>query len=301
MSSSSVSARSFNLAACYLRCQDYWATSKPRISTLVAITVAVGGFVAAWGQPEPQLLLHAVVGTWVLGWSAFIWNQWIERDTDAMMPRTADRPVAAGRMDRSEVYVLGLLTFCLGLLELWWAVNRLAALFGLMTWVSYVLVYTPLKRVTRWNTFVGAIPGALPLLIGWAATGQSLDLRAVAMFFIVFFWQFPHFMAIAWKYRHQYAAAGLKMVTVLDPTGRRAGIQAVVGALALLPVSLVPALAAPPTIVYALVCFVLGLGLLGFAIGFWRQRSDASARLLFRASLVYLPLIMLGLASLPFI
>lgn len=283
------------------RLHDYFELTKPRIATLVLVTVAVAAIVASWGQPDPTLLFHAVFATALIASSASIWNQWIERDTDAMMERTAGRPVPTGRVTRWEIHALGAATLLIGFAELMICVNTTSALLGLATWVLYVLVYTPLKRVTSWNTLVGAIPGAMPILIGWTAMGQSIDLRGWSLFFIVFLWQFPHFMAIAWKYRHQYGDAGIKMITVVDGTGRRAGIQAVVGALALLPVSLIPALMAPPSPAYAVVAFLLGLGQLALAIRFFLRRDLLSARLLLRASLVYLPVVMLGLATIPLI
>ena len=283
------------------RLNDYVELTKPRIATLVLITVAVAGIVASWGQPNVVLLCHAVLATALIASSASIWNQWIERDTDALMPRTAGRPVPTGRIGRGEIHAIGSLAFLIGFAELFWFVNLQTALLGVATWVLYVLVYTPLKRRTSWNTLVGAIPGAMPILIGWSAMDQHFDLRAWALFFIVFLWQFPHFMAIAWKYRHEYGNAGLKMITVVDPTGRRAGIQAVVGALALLPVSLIPAILSPPSPAYAVVAFLLGMGQLALAVRFFLRRDLVSARLLLRASLVYLPVIMFGLAAIPLI
>lgn len=279
----------------------YFELTKPRISLLVLVTVAVAGIVASWGQPDPISLFHAVFATALISTSALIWNQWIERDTDALMERTAGRPVPTGRVSKREIHVLGAITLFVGFAELLLCVNATSALLGLTTWVIYVLIYTPLKRHTSWNTLIGAIPGAMPILIGWTAMGQAMDVRAWSLFFIVFLWQFPHFMSIAWKYRHQYGAAGLKMITVVDGTGKRAGIQAVIGALALLPVSLIPALMSPPAPAYAVVVFLLGLGQLGLAVRFFFRRDLISARLLLRASLVYLPVVMLGLAALPLI
>ncbi|MEM7313222.1 MAG: heme o synthase [Planctomycetota bacterium] len=281
------------------RLQDYLELTKPRISTLVLVTVAVGGFVATWGQPDPYLLFHAIVGTGLVAASSCIWNQWIERDTDARMPRTANRPIASGRVGRTEVYILGSALLLIGVVELAFAVNVATAVLGLVTWLLYVAVYTPLKTVTRWNTLVGAVPGALPVMIGWSAMGQPFDVRAAAMFLIVFLWQFPHFMAIAWKYRHEYGSVGIQMVTVTDPSGRRAGVQAVVGAIALIPASLVPAIVAPPSRLYAAFAIVLGLIYLLAAVRFWQQRDDGRARTLLRTSLIYLPLVMFGLACLP--
>ncbi len=281
--------------------RDICELIKLRLSFLVLITVAVGGIVATWGQPDPITLFHAVIATGLIAASASIWNQWLERHTDALMPRTADRPIAAGRIGGTAALALGVATLLIGVGDLLLAVNRATAALGLTTWILYVIVYTPMKRVSPWNTLIGAIPGALPVLIGWVASGQPLDLRAAAMFLIVFFWQFPHFMAIAWKYRAQYANVGMKMVTVTDQSGRRAGIQAVVGSLALLPVSLIPALVVPPSMIYAVTVFALGTLMLVYSWRFWQDRSDQTARALFRTSLIYLPCVMLALACLPLI
>ncbi len=285
----------------YARLGEYFDMTKPRLSSLVLVTVAVGGFVASWGQPDLPVLLHAVCATGLIAASAAIANQWLERDTDALMQRTASRPVPTGRVGWTEVVLLTTSTLLIGLADLAVMVNWKAAALGALTWILYVLVYTPLKKITRWNTLVGALPGALPVLIGWAATGSSFDLRAAAMFLIVFLWQFPHFMAIAWKYRDEYGNAGLKMVTVTDPSGRRAGIQAVFGSMALLPVSLVPAVMAPPCPAFAIVAFLLGIMMLLLSAAFLIDRNDATARRLLRGSLIYLPCVMLGLAAIPLI
>ena len=282
------------------RFSDYVTMAKPRISAMVLVTVAVGGFVASWGQPQLWTLVNAVFGTAIVATSATIWNQWIERDSDLLMPRTADRPVAARRIRNREVWLIGGLTFVCGLAHLCLAVNAKTAALAAATWVLYVLVYTPLKKVTPWNTLVGAVPGALPVLIGWTATGQPLDLRAViALFMVVFLWQFPHFMSIAWLYRKEYEQAEIQMITVTDPSGRRAGLQAVVGALALLPVSLVPAVLAPPSLVYAIVAILLGIMFLANSVRFQLKRDEVSARRLLRTSLIYLPTVMLGMACIP--
>jgi protoheme IX farnesyltransferase len=171
-------------------------------------------------------------------------------------------------------------------------VNLTTAAIGVATWALYVWVYTPLKTRAASNTAVGAVAGALPVLMGWTSVGAPLDLRAWSLFLIVFLWQFPHFMAIAWIYRRQYAAAGLKMLPVVDPSGYRAAAQAVVSALVLIPVSLVPCLARPAAEMYFVWAVAIGLAQLGFAVGFLLQLSDASARRLLLASLVYLPAIM---------
>jgi protoheme IX farnesyltransferase len=284
---------------------DYVELTKPKISVLVLVTVAVSMFVATWGPPSPWLLLHTLVGTALVAASASALNQRLERSSDARMDRTVARPLPAGRLTERDALLFGAGTIFVGLLYLAIAVNWSTAILGAATWVLYVAVYTPLKRVTPLNTVVGAIAGALPTLMGWSAAGGSFSLSAGGMtaatlFVIVYLWQFPHFMAIAWIYRRQYDAAGLKMLTVVDPTGWRAAQQAVVAALALLPVSLVPALlhAGP---VYFAVAIGLGLVYLGSSIRFCVRRDDASARWLLRASLVYLPALLFMIMLVPLV
>ncbi len=205
-----------------VRVADYAELTKPRIATLVLVTVAVSAFVAGWGPPNPWLLFNTLVGTALVAASASALNQWLERVSDAQMERTADRPLPSGRLGSVEVLAFSTLSIVLGFGYLAIAVNWLTACLGLITWFTYVWIYTPLKRITPANTAVGAVAGALPVLMGWAAVDSHLGLKAFTLFLIVFLWQFPHFMAIAWIYRHQYAAAGLQMLPVVDPSGRRA-------------------------------------------------------------------------------
>jgi heme o synthase len=276
-----------------LRTADYVELTKPRIATLVLVTVAVSGFVAGWGPPNPLLLFNTLLGTTLVAASASALNQWLERRSDALMQRTVDRPLPAGRLRSREVLAFGAATIVIGFLYLGLAVNWVTAWLGFITWFSYVWVYTPLKSITPANTAVGAVAGALPVLMGWSAVGAELGIKAFALFLIVFLWQFPHFMAIAWIYRHQYAAAGLKMLPVVDPSGRRAGAQAVVSALALVPVSLVPAVLGLAGGTYFFWALLLGLGQLACAVAFLLHLDEVSARRLLRASLIYLPALLL--------
>lgn len=274
------------------RAADYVELTKPRIVAMVLLTVAVAAVVAHWGPPSGWLVAHTLLGTGLVAASASALNQWLERATDARMPRTADRPLPAGRLSGAQVVGFGAATLLIGLAQLALAVNLLTAAIGLVIWMLYVWVYTPLKTRTPANTFVGAVAGALPVLLGWTATGAALDLRAWSMFLIVFFWQFPHFMAIAWMYRQEYAAAGMKMLPVVDASGYRAGAQATVSALVLIPVSLVPWLSIPGAQLYFAWAVAIGAAQLACAVVFLLRRSDASARRLLLASLVYLPLVM---------
>ncbi len=281
---------------------DYIELTKPRIALLVLIVVAISACVSQWGMVFNIVnLIHTLIGTLLIASSASALNQWLERDRDAKMKRTSNRPLPAGRLSSFEVVAFALMSVVSGIVYLAAAVNWLTMMLGLATWVLYVCVYTPLKTRTSWNTFVGAIPGALPVLIGWSATGAAFDIRAWALFTIVFLWQFPHFMAIAWIYRQQYEKGGMMMLSVVDSTGKSAGIQAVLTALALLPVSIVPGLFTPGASLYLVAAVALGIGQLFCAITFRMQLSDASARRLLRASLVYLPALLFLLMLSPFV
>lgn len=282
------------------RCAGYVELTKPKIAALILVTVAVAGFVGRWGQPSPWAIMHALLGTLLIAASASALNQWLERGRDALMKRTADRPLPAGRLSAGEVVLFASISVVSGVFYLGLLVSWATAALGLLTWTLYVWVYTPLKARTALNTAIGAVAGAMPVLMGWSAAGAPLDLRAAALFLVVFLWQFPHFMAIAWIYRHQYDSAGLKMLTVVDPSGRRAGVQAVLSALALLPVSFVPAVDVPGASFYVVAAFVLGVGQLACAVLFCASRNDAAARRLLQASLVYLPALLALLMFVPF-
>ena len=279
-------------AAWLVRWADYLELTKPRIGAMVLVTVAVAAFVANWGPPRTWLLFNTLLGTALVAASASALNQWLERDTDARMPRTANRPLPAARLTGAQVMGFAVATILAGTIYLAVAVEPRTALLGLLTWALYVWVYTPLKKRSPMNTTVGAVAGAMPVLMGWSATGAPLDLRAWSLFLIVFLWQFPHFMAIAWIYRQQYAAAGLKMLPVVDPSGYRAASQAIVSALVLIPVSLVPGLLRPGGEVYLAWALLLGVAQLACAVSFFVQLNDHSARRLLLASLVYLPAMM---------
>ncbi len=276
----------------WLRAAAYVELTKPRIAVLVLVTVAVSAVLAAGGSPSPWILLHTLLGTAIVAGSASALNQWIEQDSDALMPRTAERPLPSGRLTSREVLLFGLLGAVLGVVYLAVFVHWQTALFGMATWFAYVWMYTPLKSRTTLNTVVGAVAGALPVCIGWSAMGD-VDLACWNLFLLVYLWQFPHFMAIAWLYRRQYDQAGILMLPVRDPQGNRTGSQAMCSAMALLPVSLMPMVLLPVTVVYPLGASLLGLGQLICATWFAHERSDRSARWLLRASLIYLPAVLL--------
>ena len=282
------------------RLTDFVELSKPRISILVLAAVAVSYTVARWGQPEPWVLLHVLLGTSLVAASASAMNQWLERHRDSLMERTADRPIPAGRVSTREALCFAAVTFGTGIAYLGLAIGWQPALWAALTWMLYVCIYTPIKAISWLNTAVGAVAGAMPILIGWSA-GGGFDLRAGGLFVLLFLWQFPHFMAIAWLYRRQYARAGMKMLPVVDPTGRRAGVQAVFAAMALIPVSLIPVVSLPgwSVVIYALLALVLGGGQLFCAVEFLRSQGERSARRLLRASLIYLPLLLLMILLVP--
>jgi protoheme IX farnesyltransferase len=251
--------------------------------------VVAAHLASPWGV-DRGVLLVTVLGAALVAASAGAMNQWWERLTDARMPRTANRPLPAGRLTPRQVLVFGVVTLVLGEAALAAGATPLAASMALATWLIYVVVYTPMKTRSPLNTAVGAASGALPILIGWTATGAPIDTRALAVAAVMFLWQFPHFMAIAWLYRSDYARAGQRMLTVVDPTGLRAGAQAVIGALVLIPVSLVPALSpqSGSPVIYCSWALLLGIAQLAAASAFMFHRTDYTARRLLRASLAYL-------------
>jgi protoheme IX farnesyltransferase len=265
---------------------------KARLTFLVLLTTLVGFYAGFRGSLDWMLLCHTMLGTALLASGAAALNQYLERDFDAKMRRTEDRPLPSGRMQPTAVLLIGGACGGLGLVYLALAVNQLTSLLGAVTLASYLFIYTPLKRVTTLNTVVGAIPGALPPLMGWTAARNEISVGGWALFAILFFWQLPHFLAIAWIYRDEYAKAGFVMLPVVDRDGRRTGSQAVSHTLGLLPISLAPFvfhLAGP---VYLAGALALGLAYLWFAIQFSRSLSVPRARQLFFVSILYLPLLL---------
>jgi protoheme IX farnesyltransferase len=279
------------LAAVVSRLSDYLELTKPRI---VVLELIVAGAAAALASPQGMnvpVVIQALAATALVAGSASIANQWLERRIDLRMRRTANRPLPAGRVSSVEALILSAVTLIAGVAWLGVQVNWTTALLGIASWITYVVIYTPLKQRSSANTAVGAVAGAIPILMGWTATGAPLTLTAWTLAGVLFLWQFPHFMAIAWLYRSEYAKAGHQMLTVVDPTGARPGAQAILGAALLIPVSMIPATL--PTsgspVLYSLWAIALGGAQLAIATRFAIRRDDASARWLLRASLVYLP------------
>jgi protoheme IX farnesyltransferase len=265
---------------------------KARLTALVLLTTLVG-FRLGWHDAmDYWLLLHALLGTALVASGASTLNQFLEKQHDANMPRTADRPLPSGRVRPEIALIFGGAASVIGLLYLALAVNLLTSVLGAVTLVSYVFIYTPLKRVTTLNTAIGAIPGALPPLMGWTAARNEVTIEGWSLVAILFFWQLPHFLAIAWLYREEYAKAGFAMLPVFDPTGEQTGRQAVSHTLGLLPVSLAPFIFKMAGPLYLAGALALGLGFLGCALSFSRRLDTAHARRLFYASILYLPLLL---------
>ncbi|HWD18995.1 MAG TPA: heme o synthase [Verrucomicrobiae bacterium] len=265
---------------------------KARLTTLVLLTTLVGFYVGSRGAPAYGLMLNTLAATALLASGASALNQLLEREHDAKMRRTQDRPLPSGRMTPETALLIGGGCACAGLIYLALAVNLLTAVLGAVTLCSYVLVYTPLKRLTTLNTAVGAIPGALPPLMGWTAARNNISGEGWALFAILFFWQLPHFLAIAWMYRDEYRKAGFVMLPVVDPDGARTGRQAFCHTLGLLPLSLCPFVFRLDGPVYLFGALLLGAAFVWQAWRFSRELTEARARALFYTSIIYLPLLL---------
>jgi protoheme IX farnesyltransferase len=273
------------------RAADFVTLTKPRLNFLVLFTTLAGMYIASPDGVPAAILIHGLVGTALVAGGAAALNQVWERETDALMRRTRTRPIPGGRLRVSDGTLFGIVLSSIGLIELGWLVNPISAVVAATTLVSYILVYTPLKKRTSLATLIGAIPGALPPVIGWAAATGTVSLPALVLFGIVFLWQMPHFLAIAWLYREDYTRAGIPLLPVLEPDGRRTGQQALLYAAALWPVSLLPALVGIAGLPYSIVATVLGFGLIALSALFARQRTMKTARHLFLYSITYLPLL----------
>jgi protoheme IX farnesyltransferase len=269
--------------------RDYVELTKPRITLLILICAAVGYRFGCCASFHWSILAHALLGTALLASGTSALNQWYEVDSDARMRRTRRRPLPAGRMKRSHALVFGLSLSGAGFAELWFGTNLLAAALGLFTLLSYLLIYTPLKQRSPACTTVGAIPGAMPPLIGYAAAGHGIDAGALALFLILFVWQFPHFDAIAWMYRDDYARGGIRMLPVIDPDGESTVRRIVACSLLLIPISLAPPFLGMTGALYAAAAIAAGLGVLYFGARLGRERTFARAHALLLATVFYLP------------
>jgi protoheme IX farnesyltransferase len=273
------------------RVRDFVALAKPRLNLLV-VASTLAGYAMADGEPLGLLRICGLaLGTGLVAGGASAFNQVYERDIDALMQRTRLRPMPDQRLQPLEAVMFGAAITIIGALMVAAASNVLAAAVALTTVVVYVAIYTPLKRRTPFNTVIGAIPGALPAIVGWAAASGEITAKAWVLFGIMFLWQMPHFLAIAWLCREDYGRAGLQMLPVLEPDGRSTGRQAVIYGAALIPVSLAPAPLHMAGQVYFLGALLLGLAFLWVTFRFARTRSTRDARRAFFGSLAYLPLL----------
>jgi protoheme IX farnesyltransferase len=276
---------------------DYLELTKPRLNFLVVATSAAGYYLGSAGGIDIASMAEAVAGTALVAGGAAVLNQLYERDTDALMRRTRMRPLPAGRVGPNDARVFGLALSAAGLVLLAARANWLSAALALATLLTYLAIYTPMKRRTPLSTIVGAVPGALPALIGWTASHGSIDLSGAALFAIVFCWQLPHFMAIAWLYREDYGRAGFPMLPVIDPDGRRAGKQAVYWGFLLVLASLEPSFSGLAGDAYFGVALVLGVALFWLSARFAFARNEATARALFYGSITYLPLLWIAMIA----
>lgn len=272
------------------RPRDFYELTKPRMNFLVVCTTAVG-YAMAPHHGHWMMLLHAIFGTALTAASASVLNQIVERDFDALMPRTRNRPLPRGRVSPLEALVYGVAMGVAGIVYLMLMVNLLTALLGAITLASYVWVYTPMKRYSSLNTVVGAIPGAIPPMMGWAAATGALGPQALALFAILFLWQMPHFLAIAILYKRDYEAGGFKMLPVIDPGLRTTSRMIVLYGMALLPASLLPVGVGMVGSVYLTGAVLLGLAFFSYCISCAVSKERIDAKKLFFASIIYLPVL----------
>ncbi len=272
--------------------RDYAELTKARLVLLVMVTAGVGFLMATRGRPDLRALVLALVGTGLTAAGSMAFNELLETARDGRMERTRNRPLPAGTMTPRHALVIGLLTVAAGLLVLWLGAGRLSALLGLAVVLVYLLVYTPLKPRTPLCTLAGAVCGAIPPLIGWTATGAPLSFGAWLLAGVLFLWQIPHFLSLAWLYREDYLRGGFRMLPVVDRAGRTTGQMTVLYSLALMPVGVLALLGGVAGWVFAAGAFLLGLALATLSARLAVLRTEAVARLLFLATLAYLPLLL---------
>jgi len=277
------------------RLEDFYELTKPRLSFLSVIT-AVVGYLAADPSRNFSVLISLLIGTSLAAGGAAVLNQWLEREADAKMVRTRSRPIPAGRINPTHAFIYGMSLSVVGCYLLYTGANLLAGTLTAATIASYVLLYTPLKRLTTWNTLVGSIPGALPPLIGWAAAEGRISTLGWILFAILFLWQMPHFFAIAWTHRKDYAEGGFVMLSNADANGRKVAVQAFVFCLALVISTLLPAILGYASWVYGAIATIAGIYILRPSIAFLNESNrDVAARKLFFASIFYLPALLFPL------
>ncbi len=275
-----------------IRVADLVDLTKPRITLMVIVTCGIGMLLASSGDSSLALVVHTLLGTGLVAGGSAALNHVLERDTDGLMTRTANRPLPAGRLDPAAALLFGVVLAVVGLLELAIAVNLLTALMGAAALAGYIFLYTPLKRISPLSTVVGAVPGAIPPMMGWTAVTGSLDPGAWALFAILFLWQLPHFLAIAWMCRDDYSRAGFPMLPVIQPDGRSTARQMVLCGAALLPVSLLPYVLGLTGSTYLLGAIALGFSFLAVCVAFALSHSTVAARRVLVVSVLYLPAVL---------
>jgi protoheme IX farnesyltransferase len=273
------------------RSSDFFALTKPRLNFLVVATATAGYYMGVGPETSLATLFHAVSGTAFVAAGSAVFNMVLERRVDRLMKRTRLRPLADGRVEAHEAIWFGVALSIIGLVQLAVGANLLAAGVALVTLATYIFWYTPSKLRTSFSTVIGAIPGALPPMIGWAAATNRLSIEAWLLFGIVFLWQMPHFLAIAWLYREDYARAGFPLLPVIEPDGLSTARQATAYASALLPVSLTPTLVGLTSEVYFVGALLSSCAMLFLTWRFARERSGRNARWLFFGSIIYLPVL----------
>lgn len=267
--------------------------TKPRIMTMVLVTTAMGFFFGEKGIRSIPLFLFTLIGTGLASAGSSALNQYLERDSDSKMERTKNRPLPTGQVSPATALSFGIFLTISGVLLLVWKVNLLTGFLVLLAAFLYDLVYTPMKKLSWLNTLIGAIPGAIPPLAGWTAASGSLGLGGWILFWILFLWQHPHFFAIAWMFKDDYARGGFKMLPVVEPDGRRMFRQILWHSIILIPISLIPTVIGMAGRVYFWGAFLLGIAFLAVGILFSNSRTDLNARKLLRASIIYLPLLLI--------
>jgi heme o synthase len=271
--------------------KDYLALTKPRITWLILMSTGVGYYFGAKAGWSFWTLFHTILGTGLMASGTAALNQWYEREADSKMRRTQARPLPSGRLAAARALIFGSIISAAGFVDLLFGVNLLAALLGLFTLASYLFIYTPLKQRSPHSTTIGAIPGAMPPLIGYAAASGTLNLEAWVLFAILFLWQFPHFYAIAWMYREDYERAGIRMLPVVEPDGESTARRILVYSLVLLPISVIPKFLSMTGNVYLFGAIALGLIFLYAGLRVTFDRSRQQARRVLLASVVYLPIL----------
>jgi protoheme IX farnesyltransferase len=271
--------------------KDYIALTKPRVTWLILMSTGVGYFFGATAGWRFLTLLHTIIGTGLIASGTAALNQWYEREADGKMKRTRSRPLPSGRLGPGRALAFAIAISVVGFVELWLGANALTALLGLFTLASYLFIYTPLKQLSWHSTTIGAIPGAMPPLIGYAAASGRLTWEALVLFAILFFWQFPHFYAIAWMYREDYARAGIRMLPVVEPDGSSTARQILIYSSALVPISLIPKFLSMTGNLYLVGAIALGIFFVYAGLRVRAQRTRQCARGVLLASVVYLPVL----------